>query len=381
MNITIVFGTRPEAIKLAPIIHRLALVQWCNLRVTVTGQHDEMLDQMLDVFGIVPDCDLEIMQPGQSLTDITMRALAGLTAEFRMYRPELVIVQGDTTTTFVAALAAFYERIPVAHVEAGLRTFDKYAPFPEEINRVLTTHLADWHYAPTMRAREHLLREGVGDDRIIVTGNTAIDALQWMVSQLNAYTAEERRLLLRSLPPQLIEMCERNERRIILVTGHRRENFGEGLEQICRALAELAVTEPDIAVIYPVHLNPNVRQPVERILSSHQNIWLLEPLPYREFAYLMQHTYLIITDSGGIQEEAPSLGKPVLVLRDVTERPEAIEAGTARLVGTNTANIVAAARMLLHNQQMYRRMAFAHNPYGDGHAAERIVEHLSRLAR
>lgn len=381
VNITVVFGTRPEAIKLAPIIHRLALQQWCKLRVTVTGQHDEMLDQMLEVFGIVPDSNLAIMQPGQSLVDITTRVLAGLTAEFRTYRPDLVIVQGDTTTTFVAALAAFYQRIPVAHVEAGLRTFDKYAPFPEEINRVLTTHLADWHYAPTERARCNLLREGITDDRIIITGNTAIDALQWMINQLDALSAEERRLLLGSLPPQLIEMCERGERRIILVTGHRRENFGEGFERICYALSELANHEPNVAIVYPVHLNPNVRKPVERLLTSHPNIWLLAPLPYREFAYLMQHAYLIMTDSGGIQEEAPSLGKPVLVLREVTERPEAIEAGTARLVGTDTAAIVTTARMLLHDQQMYQRMAFAHNPYGDGHAAERIVEHLSQLAR
>ncbi|MCX7929130.1 MAG: UDP-N-acetylglucosamine 2-epimerase (non-hydrolyzing) [Chlorobi bacterium] len=380
MNITVVFGTRPEAIKLAPIVHRLSGVEWCRLRVVITGQHDEMLDQMLETFGIVPDADLAIMQPGQRLEEVTVRALTGLGEEFRTRRPDVVIVQGDTTTTLAASLAAFYERISIAHVEAGLRTFDKYAPFPEEINRVLTSHIADWHYAPTERAREHLLREGIAPDRIVVTGNTAIDALQWVVAQLAALEVAERRLLLRNLPDDLFELVESKNKRIVLVTGHRRENFGAGFERICTALVQIAETEPDVVIVYPVHFNPNVRSPVERILAGYDNIRLLEPLPYREFAYMMQHAWVIITDSGGIQEEAPSLGKPVLVLREVTERPEAIEAGTARLVGTDIEQIVLATRQLLHDHKIYQAMARAHNPFGDGHAAERIINHLRMLA-
>jgi len=339
-----------------------------------------MLDQVLELFGIVPDSDLAIMQPGQSLYDVTVRCLAGLEREFRTERPDMVIVQGDTTTTFAAALAAFYQRVPIAHVEAGLRTFDKYAPFPEEANRVLTSHLADWHYAPTERARENLLREGIPPSRILVTGNTAIDALHWTVAQLAQLDSAQRRQLL-ALPDDVLELCERGHRRLILVTGHRRENFGEGFERICTALATLARTEPDVTIIYPVHLNPNVRGPVLHVLGAVPNVRLLEPLPYREFAYLMQHAAFIITDSGGIQEEAPSLGKPVLVLREVTERPEAIEAGTARLVGTDAERIVTTALQLLHDEQFYGSMAKAHNPYGDGRAAERIVAHLESLAQ
>jgi UDP-N-acetylglucosamine 2-epimerase (non-hydrolysing) len=380
VNITVVFGTRPEAIKLAPIIHRLTRVNWCNLRVVVTGQHTEMLGQVLDVFGIIPDADLAIMQPGQSLYDITIRTLAGLECEFNQHHPDLIIVQGDTTTTFAAALAAFYAKVPIAHVEAGLRTFEKYAPFPEELNRVLTSHLADWHYAPTERARRNLYREGIAPERILVTGNTAIDALQWVVAQLSQLDSIERQSLL-SLPTEVIELCERSHQRIVLVTGHRRESFGEGFERISHALAELARIEQDIAIIYPVHRNPNVRVPVEQALAAVPNVHLLDPLPYREFAYLMQHAAFIITDSGGIQEEAPSLGKPVLVLRDVTERPEAIEAGTARLVGTHPDCIISTAQRLLHDDDFYRSMARAHNPYGDGHAAERIVAHLESLAQ
>lgn len=380
MKITVVFGTRPEAIKLAPIIHRLRVAEWCALRVTVTGQHNHMLEQVFDVFQIKPDANLAIMQPGQSLYDITTRSIAGLGQEFRHHRPDMVIVQGDTTTTFAAALAAFYERIPIAHVEAGLRTHQKYAPFPEEINRMLTAHLADWHYAPTTRAQENLLREGIPSDRILVTGNTAIDALGWIVGTLAKLDREQRRGML-ALPADLVEYCECGERPIILVTGHRRENFGDGFERICTALAQIAQEEPEVLLVYPVHLNPNVRGPVERMLASYPNIRLLEPLPYREFAYLMQAAHIIITDSGGIQEEAPSLGKPVLVMRDVTERPEAIEAGTARLVGTDVERIVGATRQLLHDHDAYRTMAQAHNPYGDGRAAERIVDHLASLQR
>ncbi len=380
MKITVVFGTRPEAIKLAPVVHRLASATWCSLRVVVTGQHTEMLDQVLDLFGIVPDSDLAIMQPGQSLYDVTTRSLAGLEREFQLHRPDMIIVQGDTTTTFAASLAAFYGRIPIAHVEAGLRTFDKYAPYPEEVNRVLTSHLADWHYAPTERARENLCREGIPSSHILVTGNTAIDALHWIVAQLAALDSAQRRQLL-ALPEDVVEFCERGDRRFILVTGHRRENFGEGFERICTALATLARTAPDVTIFYPVHLNPNVREPVVHLLGAVPNVRLLEPLPYREFAYLMQHAAFIITDSGGIQEEAPSLGKPVLVLREVTERPEAIEAGTARLVGTDSERIVTTALQLLHDEKFYCSMAKAHNPYGDGRAAERIVAHLESLAQ
>ncbi len=379
MNITVVFGTRPEAIKLAPVIHRLSASDWCTLRVVVTGQHNQMLQQVLELFAIEPSVNLGIMQPGQSLFDITTRSIAGLGEEFRSYRPDVVIVQGDTTTTFAAALAAFYERIPIAHVEAGLRTYQKYAPFPEEINRVLTTHLADWHYAPTRRAKDNLQHEGIADERILVTGNTAIDALHWVLAMLNKLSRAQREQTL-MLPADLLDECESGSRPIILVTGHRRENFGDGFEQICTALLRLA-QEEDVMVVYPVHLNPNVRRPVERTLTSQPNIRLLEPLPYREFAYLMQKAYLIITDSGGIQEEAPSLGKPVLVLRQVTERPEAIEAGTARLVGTDVERIVSTAHELLHDQTAYQMMAKAHNPYGDGKAAVRIVEHLASLHR
>lgn len=381
LKITVVFGTRPEAIKLAPVIEQLRKGQWCNVRVVVTGQHDEMLDQMLETFGIVPDADLAIMQPGQRLDEVTVRAIAGLAADFRAHRPDIVIVQGDTTTTFAAALAAFYERIAVAHVEAGLRTFDKYAPFPEEINRVLTSHLAEWHYAPTERARRNLLAEGIPDERIRVTGNTAIDALQWVVARLRTLDSDDRRRQLGALPSDIVEQCESDSARIVLVTGHRRENFGGGFERICTALSRLARIEPDVTIVYPVHLNPNVRQPVERYLSGHGNIRLLDPLPYREFAYLMLHATVILTDSGGIQEEAPALGKPVLVMRDVTERPEAIEAGTARLVGTDVERIVTTVRLLLHDRTLYDAMAQARNPFGDGRAAERIVEHLRTLAR
>lgn len=339
-----------------------------------------MLAQVLALFDIVPDADLAIMRPGQSLYDVTTSCITGLEHEFHAERPELVIVQGDTTTTFAAALAAFYARIPIAHVEAGLRTFDKYAPFPEEVNRVLTSHLADWHYAPTERARENLCREGIPSERILVTGNTAIDALQWTVAQLAKLDSTQRRRLL-ALPEDVLEWCERGHQRFILVTGHRRENFGEGFERICTALATLARSEPDITILYPVHLNPNVRAPVMHLLGAVANVRLLEPLPYREFAYLMQHAAFIITDSGGIQEEAPSLGKPVLVLRDVTERPEAIEAGTARLVGTDSEHIVTTAQQLLHDENFYCAMAKAHNPYGDGRAAERIAAHLESLAQ
>ncbi len=379
MKITVVFGTRPEAIKLAPVIHRLSASDWCTLRIVVTGQHNQMLQQVLELFEIEPSVNLGIMQPGQSLFDITTRSISGLGEEFRSHRPDVVIVQGDTTTTFAAALAAFYERIPIAHVEAGLRTYQKYAPFPEEINRVLTTHLVDWHYAPTRRAKDNLRQEGIADERILVTGNTAIDALHWILQMLDALSRPQREKIL-ALPAELIEECEQRSRPIILVTGHRRENFGDGIEQICTALLRLA-QEEDVTIVYPVHLNPNVRSPVERTLTSQPNIRLLEPLPYREFAYLMKHAYLIITDSGGIQEEAPSLGKPVLVLRQVTERPEAIEAGTARLVGTDVERIVSTAHELLHDQTAYQMMAKAHNPYGDGKASERIVEHLASLHR
>ncbi len=361
----VVFGTRPEAIKMAPVIAGLrAQASRVRTRVAVTAQHREMLDQVLSLYGIVPDHDLDIMRPRQTLTQVTTRALERVGALLDERPPDLVLVQGDTTTTFAASLAAFYRRVPVGHVEAGLRTYDKFHPFPEEINRRLTSHIADWHYAPTKRARAALLAEGVEPERILVTGNTVIDAV----------LAVARKPLARSPLPDL------GSRRLILVTAHRRENFGAPLESICAALRDLVDRYPDVEVIYPVHPNPQVRGPVRRLLGGRERIRLVPPMDYQPFVALMARSTLILTDSGGIQEEAPSLGKPVLVLRQVTERPEAAEAGTVEVVGTDRRRIVAAARRLLDDPRVYRRMARRVNPYGDGKAAARIVRHIVRLA-
>ncbi|CCJ73756.1 UDP-N-acetylglucosamine 2-epimerase [Cronobacter condimenti 1330] len=354
---------------MAPLVHALAQDPAFDTRVCVTAQHREMLDQVLHLFSIVPDYDLNIMKPGQGLTEITCRILEGLKPILTEFRPDVVLVHGDTTTTIATSLAAFYQRIPVGHVEAGLRTGDLYSPWPEEANRTLTGHLAMYHFAPTELSRQNLLRENIPDTRIFVTGNTVIDAL---ISVRDRVMADEAlRLRLETQYPFLDV-----DKKLILVTGHRRESFGEGFEQICRALADIAAQNRDVQIVYPVHLNPNVTEPVNRILGHVENVVLIEPQEYLPFVWLMNHAWLILTDSGGIQEEAPSLGKPVLVMRETTERPEAVEAGTVRLVGTDTRRIVAEVTRLLNDEAAYQAMSHAHNPYGDGQACERILHAL-----
>ena len=369
MRVLTVFGTRPEAIKMAPLVHALAQDPAFDTRVCVTAQHREMLDQVLHLFSIVPDYDLNIMKPGQGLTEITCRILEGLNPILTEFRPDVVLVHGDTTTTIATSLAAFYQRIPVGHVEAGLRTGDLYSPWPEEANRTLTGHLAMYHFAPTELSRQNLLRENIPEARIFVTGNTVIDALIAVRDRVMA--DESLRLRLETQYPFLD-----GDKKMILVTGHRRESFGEGFEQICRALADIAAQNRDVQIVYPVHLNPNVTEPVNRILGHVENVVLIEPQEYLPFVWLMNHAWLILTDSGGIQEEAPSLGKPVLVMRETTERPEAVEAGTVRLVGTDTQRIVAEVTRLLNDEAAYQAMSHAHNPYGDGQACERILHAL-----
>jgi len=369
-RIALVFGTRPEAIKLAPVFRLLkARFPHWDIRACSTGQHRQMLDQVLQVFDIKPDFDLRLMEPGQDLTDLTARILVGLRQVFSEWRPDLVMVHGDTTTTLGASLAAYYQKIPVAHIEAGLRTHNIYSPWPEEINRKLTGAIATLHFAPTTSASDNLIAEGVPENNITVTGNTVIDALHFAVSKLDRET----------LPP--IELREAlqglvDASRIILVTGHRRENFGVGFENICKAIRQLAERN-DVEIIYPVHLNPNVQEPVSRILGGGKNIRLIPPLDYLPFVYLMRRSHVVLTDSGGVQEEAPSLGKPVLVMRDTTERPEAVMAGTAKLVGTKSDQIVAECERLLHDDSAYKQIAEAINPYGDGNASTRIASKLS----
>ncbi|MDF3829927.1 MULTISPECIES: non-hydrolyzing UDP-N-acetylglucosamine 2-epimerase [unclassified Pseudocitrobacter] len=369
MKVLTVFGTRPEAIKMAPLVHALARDPHFEAKVCVTAQHREMLDQVLNLFSIVPDYDLNIMSPGQGLTEITCRILEGLKPVLESFKPDVVLVHGDTTTTAAASLAAFYQRIPVGHVEAGLRTGNLYSPWPEEANRTLTGHLAMYHFAPTETSRQNLLKENIADTRIFVTGNTVIDALFWV---------RDRVLSNQTLRNELSQRYPflANGKKMILVTGHRRESFGRGFEHICHALAEIAATHPDVQIVYPVHLNPNVSEPVNRILGHVENVILIEPQDYLPFVWLMNHAWLILTDSGGIQEEAPSLGKPVLVMRDATERPEAIDAGTVRLVGTDSRRIVEEVSRLLHDENEYQAMSRAHNPYGDGQACERILSAL-----
>ncbi|POT54560.1 UDP-N-acetylglucosamine 2-epimerase (non-hydrolyzing) [Citrobacter amalonaticus] len=369
MKVLTVFGTRPEAIKMAPLVHALAKDPDFEARVCVTAQHREMLDQVLNLFSIVPDYDLNIMQPGQGLTEITCRILEGLKPILADFKPDVVLVHGDTTTTIAASLAAFYQRIPVGHVEAGLRTGDLCSPWPEEANRTLTGHLAMYHFAPTENSRQNLLRENIPDSRIFVTGNTVIDALIWVRDKVLGHDA------LRSELEAQYPFLDHNKK-MILVTGHRRESFGLGFEQICHALAEIAATHDDVQIVYPVHLNPNVSEPVNRILSHVENVVLIEPQDYLPFVWLMNHAWVILTDSGGIQEEAPSLGKPVLVMRETTERPEAVSAGTVRLVGTDSQRIVEEVTRLLHDENEYQTMSRAHNPYGDGQACGRILQAL-----
>ena len=372
MKVLTVFGTRPEAIKMAPVVKALAAVEGIDARVCATAQHREMLDQVLTLFKIVPDYDLDIMRVEQNLSEITSRVLSGLEPILKDFAPDIVLVHGDTTTTLAASLAAYYQRISVGHVEAGLRTGNIYSPWPEEINRKVVSAITSLHFAPTDGARQNLLREGVKDSAIHVTGNTVIDALhdgtEMMVSdtELSSCLADTV-----ALP---------KGKRIILVTGHRRENFGNGFERICETLYQIAGRD-DVHVVYPVHLNPNVRKPVERLLGGHENISLIPPQDYLPFVYLMNRAELILTDSGGVQEEAPSLGKPVLVMRDTTERPEAVDAGTVKLVGTDVQLIVTELTRLLDDQCAYEEMSFAHNPYGDGKAAMQIISAICNWAK
>ena len=369
-----VFGTRPEAIKMAPVLHELAKADGIDSQVCVTAQHRQMLDQVLELFDIAPDYDLDLMTPGQDLFDITSKSLLGLRDILRSAKPGLVLVHGDTTTCFTTALAAFYEGIPVGHVEAGLRTGNLTAPFPEEANRTLVGRLASYHFAPTNTARDNLLAEGNLDPTIWVTGNTVIDALLMVRDSVMKYPEEK---WIELYGTDLYRRIVAPDRKLILITGHRRENFGEGFINICEAINELASSHADWDLIYPVHLNPNVQKPVYELLGSQPNVSLIEPQDYAPFVWLMNQSDLVLTDSGGIQEEAPSLGKPVLVMRDVTERPEAVLAGTVKLVGTNKEKICSEIEAILNDPEVYNSMSKAHNPYGDGRAASRIVTAIS----
>jgi len=365
-----VFGTRPEAIKMAPLALQLADDERFEAKVCVTAQHREMLDQVLDLFILSPDYDLNLMKPGQDLTDVTTGILQGLKPVLQEFKPDVVLVHGDTATTFATTLAAYYQQIPVGHVEAGLRTHNIYSPWPEEGNRKLTGALANIHFAPTATSQANLLNEGVDAPSTHVTGNTVIDALFEVIRKLDTNTELAAEL------SQKFEFLDA-DKRLILVTGHRRESFGGGFERICQALADTAKAHPDVQILYPVHLNPNVQEPVNRLLAGFDNIHLIEPQDYLPFVYLMNRAHIILTDSGGIQEEAPSLGKPVLVMRDTTERPEAVEAGTVKLVGTDVATITSELNTLLTEQDAYDRMSRAHNPYGDGLACQRIRDILA----
>jgi UDP-N-acetylglucosamine 2-epimerase (non-hydrolysing) len=368
MKVLFVFGTRPEAIKLAPVVRELSGRPDFDCRICVTGQHREMLAQVLDLFGLQPDWDLALMRPDQDLAYLTGAALSGVSGVLRAFRPDRVIVQGDTTTTFAGALAAFYHRIPVAHVEAGLRTDNIYSPWPEEVNRRLVTHIADLHFAPTVRARENLLREGVARERILVTGNTGIDALLWVASLLESRPELHARF-------EAVLPAHFAGRHMILMTGHRRESFDGGLARICSAIARIA-SRSDVAVVFPVHRNPNVRRAIEP-LRGQANVLLIDPVDYPELVFLLKRCHFVVTDSGGIQEEAPSFGKPVLVTRDTTERPEAMELGLAKLVGTDEKALFGAMSALIDDADAYSQMSRAENPYGDGRASCRIAERLT----
>lgn len=370
-KILTVFGTRPEAIKMAPLVHALANDERFDARCCVTAQHREMLDQVLELFEIQPDYDLNLMRTGQSLNDVTARILLELKPILQEFKPDVVLVHGDTATTFAASLAAYYEQIEVGHIEAGLRTGNIYSPWPEEANRKLTGTLTKYHFAPTENSKENLLRESCAEAGVFITGNTVIDALFMAKNKIDSDEALQERL--KSHFPFLDK-----EKKLILVTGHRRESFGEGFERICESLVTIANDNPEVEIVYPVHLNPNVREPVNRLLAAVTNVHLIEPLQYLPFIYLMSQSDIILTDSGGIQEEAPSLGKPVLVMRDTTERPEAVTAGTVKLVGTEREKIVKEVSKLLHCKKSYDAMSFAHNPYGDGAACKRILNILAK---
>jgi len=376
-KIMLVFGTRPEAIKMAPLYHALkALPDEFDTQLCVTAQHRQMLDQVLKVFEITPDIDLNLMKPGQDLFDVTASVLIGMRDELRTHKPDALLVHGDTSTTLAAAMAGFYLGVPVGHVEAGLRTHDLQAPYPEEFNRQVASKLTKWHFAPTALSRQNLIDERVPDAAICVTGNTVIDALFWMLGRIDADS--QRRSVLELFLTKQLNFDWQNQR-FVLMTGHRRENFGDGFLQICHALQDLAARYPAVQFVYPVHLNPNVQQPVNAILADVPNVHLITPLDYEPFVYLLKHSHIVLTDSGGIQEEAPSLGKPVLVMRDVTERPEAIKAGTVRLVGADRGRIVANVAELLDNEASYLAMSKAHNPYGDGKACARIISVLREI--
>jgi UDP-N-acetylglucosamine 2-epimerase (non-hydrolysing) len=371
MKVLIVFGTRPEAIKMAPVV--IELGKSLDVKVCVTAQHREMLDQVLDLFEIIPDYDLDVMQPGQDLFDVTSNVLLGMREVLIDSAPDIMLVHGDTTTTMTATLAAFYLQITVGHVEAGLRTYNVRSPFPEEINRQLTGRITDYHFAPTEQARENLLAEYVQNERIIVTGNTVIDALLSVLEKARLIPFSDE--LLNHIPI----LNEDSLPRIILVTGHRRENFGSRFENICNALHDIAKMHKKVQIIFPVHLNPNVQESVNRLLSNVENVHLIEPQEYLPFVKLMEASFLILTDSGGVQEEAPSLGKPVLVMRDTTERPEGVDAGTVKLVGASREKIVESVNQLLMHEKSYKEMSIAHNPYGDGRASIRIKEFLESI--
>lgn len=369
-KILIVFGTRPEAIKMAPLVKEFQKYpEFFETKICVSAQHRQMLDQVLRLFDITPDFDLDIMKPNQDLYDITANVLLGLKGVLATFKPDILFVHGDTTTTFTASLAAYYQKIEVAHVEAGLRTHNLYSPWPEEANRQLTSILAKYHFAPTQESQENLLQENINPKNILVTGNTVIDALFLTIEKIKSNPKLKQKLIEQIKLPFDIENV-----RFILVTGHRRENFGQGFINICEALKEIALQNPSINIVYPVHLNPNVLEPVTQILSGISNIYLIAPQEYEAFVFLMSHSHIILTDSGGVQEEAPSLGKPVLVMRDTTERPEALQAGTVKLVGTNKEKIIKELQMLLSSPEEYKIMAQAHNPYGDGGACQKIVK-------
>ena len=372
-KILLVFGTRPEAIKMAPLVKALQKdTEHFETRVCVTAQHRQMLDQVLEVFGITPEYDLNIMAPNQDLYDITAKVLLGLREVLKDFRPDTVLVHGDTTTSMAASLAAFYMQIPVGHVEAGLRTYNMLSPWPEEKNRQVTDRICTYYYEPTEQSRANLLQENVDAKKIFITGNTVIDALLMAVDIIST-TAGVKEKMAKELQEKGYTV---GDREYILVTGHRRENFGDGFLHICKAIKELAALHPEMDIVYPVHLNPNVQKPVYELLSGLSNVYLISPLDYLPFIYAMQHSTLLLTDSGGVQEEAPSLGKPVLVMRDTTERPEAVEAGTVKLVGTDAEAIVSNVTALLLDKEMYKRMSETHNPYGDGQACERIIAAL-----
>ena len=366
----IIFGTRPEAIKMAPLVNQFLADSRFETKVCVTGQHREMLDQVLNFFNIIPDFDLSLMKPNQNLYNLTGEVIAGLKPILESFKPDFVYVHGDTTTTMAASIAGFYSGAKVCHVEAGLRTNNMLSPFPEEMNRQVTGRIATYHFAPTRKSKENLLKENISKEHILVTGNTVIDALLESSSRVESLDNNDVVILKKNI---------NFNNKIILVTGHRRENHGKGFINICAALKEIAVKNPESEIIYPVHLNPNVLKPVNELLGGIKNIHLIKPLSYPSFVWLMNQSYLIITDSGGVQEEAPSLGKPVLVMRDTTERPEAVDAGTVILVGTNTQKIIRETQKLINDSVKYKSMSSLHNPYGDGKACERIIEFISKL--